>query len=224
MLLRVRSFGNEHHELFPESSAGGQAFAQVAQAAARIGTHATRKPLTAAGGREAMAVARATLLARMRLVVRTARGIRVADGVAGHPLRMPQRVSDTARIQRARGFLQTMEERREEGLVRDQLLRLGLPVTCLAELRQAADDLEAALDTRIRGRGGVASAQAGITSGLALGLAAVHTLDIVIPNMVEQDPVVFAAWTRHRRVVEHRSKATEPLETVTGEEVLPKAS
>ena len=224
MLLRVRDFGNEHHELFPELSAGGQAFAQVAQATARIGAHATRKPLTAADGREAIVASRALLLERLRLVVRTARGIRKAEGVNANPLRMTRRVSDDVRIQTARRFLDVAEERRDDGLVRDQLVRLGLPVTCLAELRQAADDLEAALSARRGGRRGVASAQAGIASALADGLAAVHTLDIVVPNAVESNPEVFAAWKRDRRVVERRSKATDAPDVVTGEEVLSKAS
>jgi hypothetical protein len=43
MFLRVRDFGTTYRDLFPESSAGGQAFAQVAQAISEIDWHAQAK-------------------------------------------------------------------------------------------------------------------------------------------------------------------------------------
>jgi len=52
-----------------------------------------------------------------------------------------------------------------------------------------------------------------ITAALALGATAVHTLDIVVPNALEQDPVQFAEWHRHRRVVENKSKRRSDVAT-----------
>ena len=207
MLLRVRGFGIANRDRFPESSTGGQAFATVAQAIVQIDAHTTTKPLTAKDGREAMAIARAAIRDRMRIVARTGRGLRRAPGAAGHKLLMPQRVSDVALLAAARGFLSEAEAHK------DQLVRLGLPATCLPELLQAVNDLEVALGERRAGRAGVAGAQAGIAAALTLGVTAVHTLDIVVPNTLEQDPVLFAEWQRHRRVVEVRSKRTSELAT-----------
>ena len=81
-LVRVREFGKAHCELFPPSSTGGRAFANVATAAAEIEAHATAKILTAKDGREATQVARNILIDRMKIVARTGKGLRKASGAA----------------------------------------------------------------------------------------------------------------------------------------------
>lgn len=201
MFLRVRDFGQAHRELFPESSTGGQAFAKVGDAAARIDAFATSKLLVVTDGHEELAVARAAVLDRMRIVARTARGTRRSRSAAGRRFRMPSRTSYVALLAAARSFIS------EAGECRAELDELGLPATCLPELRQAIDDLEAAF---------------------ADGTHAIRTLDIVVPNTVGNDAVLVAKWNRDRRVITGATKVVpEDAASDAGlqpEEVLRRAS
>lgn len=222
MFLRVRDFGQAHRELFPESSTGGQAFAKVGDAAARIDAFATSKLLVVTDGHEELAVARAAIVDRMRIVARTARGTRKSDSAAGRRFRMPSRTSYVALLAAARSFIS------EAGECRAELDELGLPATCLPELRQAIDDLEAALTARRAGRAGTAAAHAGLKAAFADGTRAVRTLDIVVPNTVGSDAVLMAKWHRDRRVITGAAKVVPedaaPDAGLQPEEVLRRAS
>ncbi|MCC7010717.1 MAG: hypothetical protein IT184_18040 [Acidobacteria bacterium] len=201
MLLRVRDFWNVHRALFPESSAGGQAFASVAQAVAGIDAHLTSKALAAKEGRRAKAAARAALTRIMRRIVRTGRGLKRTLPDQENNLEMPTRSSDVALLAAARLFIGEVEANR------DRLVYLGLPPDVTTSLRDATDAFERAMRGRRTGRSDLAAAKAGFTSALALGLDAVRTLDIVVVNALEQDPVLLAKWERDRRVVGGRSRA-----------------
>jgi hypothetical protein len=135
----------------------------------------------------------------MQTIARTSRGIRTALGT---PLRlaMPDRTSDVAVVRSARAFLQEAEP------YQDQMIRLGLPATYFAELRDAADAFDAAMTDRRAGRSGVAGAQAGIKAALTQGTDAARTLDIIVANTLGADPIVMAAWERDRRLVDGRAK------------------
>jgi hypothetical protein len=201
MLQRVRDFGAAHRDLFPEASAAGEAFTVITRAVADIETDLDRKRVVSANGRRAMAVMRDAILTHMRVVARTARGMKAASAV--HlTLRLPDRRSDAHVLSGARTFILQAEANQTE------LVRLGLPTTCLSELREATDALAHALTERHLGRSGTAAAQAGISAAIAAGSAAARTLDILVPNAVEHDPELFAAWRRDRRVVEGTSKRT----------------
>jgi hypothetical protein len=201
-LLRVRDFGTAHRALFPESSPAGQAFAAVAQAAAEIDQHATAKILVVKEGREATAATRRVILKRMAAVARTARGLRKTEARSGQKLLMPGRTSDVALIATANAFLQEAEPNAE------QLRLLGLPATCLTELREALTAFTEALGERRAGRRRTAGATTGIDAALTRGFEALRTLDIIVPNTVENDPVISAQWERDRRVVGGTKKAT----------------
>lgn len=200
MLLRIRDFGAAHREQFPESSSGSQAFATVAEAVADVEAHATAKLVKVREGQRDRAARRSIMLSRMRTIARTSRGIRTASG-AILTLQMPRRRSDVAVITAARAFL------REAEAHHDRLVVLGLPTTCLAELREATEAFAASMAERRAGRSGVAGAQAGITAAIARGTDAAHTLDIVVLNTLGHDPVAFATWQRDRRVVEGKGRS-----------------
>lgn len=195
MLMRVRDFGTRNQDRFPVSSTGGQAFATIAKAVEQCGEHAKAKLLTAKQGHEAMAVSRKAIYRQVRILARSARELRRTENAAADPLRRPKRLPDAGLITKARSFLDLAARRR------DELDAVGLPPTCLPDLRQATDDLEAALLERRTGRGWLTAAQVGITIALAAGCRAARTLDTVVANAIEDDPVLFAEWRRHRRVV-----------------------
>jgi hypothetical protein len=199
MLLRVRDFGGRYQSRFPESSDGAQTFATVARAVAEIEAHATNKVVMIREAQRSKAERRKTMLQRMQTIARTSRGIRTTLGT---PLRltMPDRTSDVAVVRGARAFLQ------EGDPYQDQMIRLGLPASYFAELRDAADAFDAALTERRAGRSGIAGAQAGIKAALRQGTDAAHTLDIIVANTLGDDPIVMAAWERDRRLVDGRAK------------------
>jgi hypothetical protein len=208
MLLRIRDFGAAHRERFPESSGGGQALAIVAKAVAEIEAHAAAKLVHVREAHRERSARRTIILDRMKAIARTSRGVRTASG-ALLELPMPRRRSDVAVVTAARAFLREVEPHE------DQLVSLGLPPTCLAELRQAAEAFDAALAQGRAGRSGVAAGQAGIVAAIAAGTGAARILDIVVPNTMGQDPVLMAAWARGRRIVEGKTTTeAEPPEPV----------
>ena len=220
MLLRVRDFGTSQAAAFPESSTGEQVFAKVAQAVAEIDAHARGKLLAAQEGRRAKAAARATVRRWMLAIARTARD--VARGTPGleKTLAMPRSHSDVALVTSAHTFLDTADS------IKDQLVRLGLPVNFLAEFREAVNTFENAMAGRCAGRGSVAAGQAGIEAALVEGMNAARTLDVVVTNTLGHDPVLFARWQRDRRLVEGKSKGTGDATTlpVSPEADVPKPS
>jgi hypothetical protein len=204
-LLRVRDFGAAHQDRFPSSSGGTEAFATVAGAVAQIEQHAAAKLVAVREGRRDRIARRKLIKNRMAIIARTSRGVTLPSGAA-LTLRMPTRRSDVAIVTSARAFLQEAEAHR------DQLVRLGLPSTCLSELRAEAEAFDEALKDGRAGRSAVAAAQAGITAAFNDGLAAARLLDIVVPNTIGDDAVALAAWRRDRKVIEGkgRGRSTAP--------------
>lgn len=208
-LLRIRDFGAAHRALFPESTVAHEAFAQVAEAAARIDAHAKAKPVAARDGRTAKAVAKKAVRVAMRTIATTARGLAVSERGGRDVLRPSRKKAETELLRDARRFVD------QSGPVKDALVRLGLPPTFIADLSAAADRLETAMNGRRSGRRDVALAQEGITTAIALGLQAVHQLDIVVPNVLVNQPELLAGWQRDRRLVlglrKNEVQAVEPL-------------
>lgn len=223
MLLRVRDFGNTHKELFPEPLSGHQAFATVARVIDEIDAHVTARAIAAGETRKDQAARRQVILARMQSIARTSRRVTQASGALMR-LRMPRKQADTALVADARLFLTRAEA------CHDQFVSLGLPASCLTDLRAALDAFEAAMTDRRLGRAGVASAQAAIEASLTEGSNAARTLDVVVANTVNDDPALLAAWERDRRLVTGRSKhdapeppapATTPASTATPPDAAP---
>jgi hypothetical protein len=194
MLLRVKDFGTANAALFPETSLGGQAFAAVAAAAARIESLAETRPVEAITARKAKAEARAAVTAAMREITRTGRGVHPAPG-GTNALLMPARDSDASVFAAAHALIHNAEA------VKDQLTQLGLPATCISDLRAAVDVFESTRHGRRRGRRGVASSESNMTAAFSAAAQALRTLDIVVPNAVKQDAGLLAGWKRDREVV-----------------------
>lgn len=195
MFTRVRDFGAAHRDVFRDGSAGAQAFAKVADAAAAFETHLDAKSTTAAQSRQTKTTARNALKARMRGVIRTSRGVARVAADGRKALRMPLRRSDIALLTAARACVKAAKP------IEADCIHLGLPATFLADLRDAIDDYERVIRDRRTHRAAAAAAQKGITAAIADGFTAIRTLDIVVTNAIETDPERFAAWQRDRRLV-----------------------
>jgi hypothetical protein len=112
--------------------------------------------------------------------------------------------------------------------VKDHLIQLGLPATCISDLRAAVDVFESTRHGRRKGRSGVASSESNMTATFATAANALRTLDIVVPNTVKDDAGLLAAWKRGREVVGARkvkakhepAPAPAPVPTPTPEPVV----
>jgi len=193
MFVRVRDYGTAHHDLFPESSAGGESFAQVAAAVARIDEHLTSRVIARADARRVKATTRAAVFDGMKAMALAAR--RVTRPEPGEsPFRMPQRRSLTAELSTARAFIS------EAGQRQDQFARFGLPPAFISEFGMLVDQLQEAVDTRLSSKTVRRQAQAGIETLLAGGLEVIRDLDAIVTIATRQDPIRFAAWRAARRI------------------------
>jgi hypothetical protein len=193
MFLRVRDFGHVHRDRFPESSTAGKAFAAVAAAVADLEAHAMAGLLTAEEGRKARDAARDALVDRLTAIARTARVIARALPGADAVFRMPAERSDTSLLTTARAFIS------EGQAVKNRFVPLGMPDDFLTGLQKVVDTYDQAIGGRRAGRTGLAAARAGMKTAIAQGLDAVRTLDVVVANTLQDDPVVLAAWKRGRQ-------------------------
>lgn len=222
-LMRIRAFGQAHQAEFPESTVGGQAFARVAHAIAQIEAHSLAQSVAARDGRTAKSAARLALRTAMRAVAKTARGLALSVRGGADVLRMPTRRSETEWLRAAHRFLE------QAAPVADELVRLGLPPTFVADLRAATDRFHDTLEGRRTGRRQVAEARAGIRAALSDASQAVRQLEIVVPNVLKAHPDLLAGWRRDRQLVRgpRRSQpaatadTTEATQKGGGETVMP---
>jgi hypothetical protein len=201
MFLRVRNFGTAHPDLFPESSPAGESLAVVARAAAAIETHMTAKLAADAEVRKVKSRTRAALRTQMKAVARTVRGLALQEESLVKRLRMPSKRTDVALASAARFFIQEAE------VMQEKLVRMGLPPTVVIDLRTLVDGLEATSEQRRAGQASRASAQQGLSTALNQGTRAVRILDVIVVNVLRDDPMRLAAWNIARRL-ERSSRAS----------------
>jgi len=192
VLVRVNDFGAAHGELFPASSVGGQAFAEVAKSVVDFEIHFSNAVRAAEEARRVKAGLRRAVIDGLKAISHTGRGW-VTMANSQNRFRLPARKSASALIEAARRFIVDAEPRKAE------FVRMGLPPDFLTELRAAVDAFARAVEGRRAGRLQARKARAAIDASLTQGFAALRTLDIVVVNAVRRDPVVAAAWDGARR-------------------------
>jgi hypothetical protein len=92
MLDRARTFWNANREAFREDTAGGQAFARVAEAVAAVEAHMAQREQARADARKVKAATRAAVTQAMKAIAATGRRVTVGE-TSLHPFRMPTRKS-----------------------------------------------------------------------------------------------------------------------------------
>ena len=107
--------------------------------------------------------------------------------------RLPKQRSDQAWLTSARAFI------REGEAVKARFVTFGMPDTFVTNLQELTGSFEQAIRGWRVGKSGLA-ALAGIKTALGQGLDAARTLDVVLANSLDDDPVLLAAWARARRV------------------------
>lgn len=191
MLLRVCRFVESHRDRLPDSAAARQAVATVTAAVTALRKHGV-SGLSGAENRT-KARAREALVARLETTARTAGAIeetrtlaRVLRGVrrqTDHMLLMVGRVA----VEKAPVFKRAFIEH-------------GMSDTFVADLQALVEAFERSTRRRDAGRSAQAGARVGMAAALSSGCAAVHTLDAMVTNRFEDDPMTMAVWERDRRV------------------------
>jgi hypothetical protein len=212
MFLEVKDFGAAHRELFPEGTTGSEAFAELSDAIARIDAQEQARPLAAIDGQKERAVARQAMQEAMREIALTAKGIKGGSSQAAR-LTLPRGKSMVAWMQAVPAFIQQAET------IRAQLCRMGLPATCIDDLRAHAEALKQTMEGRRTGRRGVTQASSETKKAFRRARVAIRTLDIVVHNAVKGDETLTAVWDRCREVAgmaktKRAAEIVEPAEPV----------
>lgn len=95
----------------------------------------------------------------------------------------------------------------------DEFVAHGLASTFRADLEQLTASFEAALRERDGSREEWVAARQQIATLIDEGLSAVRTLDLIVSNHLEADPVTRAVWQRDRRVMYPRTRTRTEGET-----------
>jgi hypothetical protein len=193
MLVRVRDYGMAHRDAFPESSSGGERFAQVTAAVAVLDKHLRDRALGAAEARRVKATTRAAAVSYMKTIAQAARRVTRSEG-RQTPFRLPRRRSLKADLAVARLFIEEAAKRQ------DQFVQLGMPSTFVSDFTALVDDLQRAVDTRLSSKTVRGRASTGIAVALTRGFDLVKDLDVVVAMAAREDPILAGAWAAARRI------------------------
>jgi hypothetical protein len=194
MLARVREFGENHRDLFPESSHAGQTIGQVAAAVEQLRGHAVSKMVTAKEGKNIRAFARRALIDQLVKMHRTARVIGETTPGLDDKFRLPRPRTDPGLITAARVFA------RDAVPLEDRFIARAMSTTFLTDLETLVAQFEDAIRQCDVSREENTAARAHIKAALQSGFAAVRELEAMLANHLHDDPVTLEVWERERRV------------------------
>jgi hypothetical protein len=210
--IRIRDFGRDHADEFAANSLGRQAFTTLDTIIAEFDGHAASQ---ASGfGRQRLGTAthgeaREDLRDVIAAISRTAAVLTDEPGLEGK-FSLPASDSDQALLSSARAFATDLtpfvtrfEAHELPGLV--------------ANLNAQIDALEEAIDEQASGTGDHVSSRAAIDDAIERGLNVRRTLDVIVQNKYEDNPVVMAEWTsaRHIERAAVRKEKSTPAAPVT---------
>jgi hypothetical protein len=207
MLARVREFGVNFGHLFPGATRAQALFGRVSDIVGQLEKWDLAE-IAASGTARAKkkAVARDALVA---LLTRLDASARVMGGESPQLDARFQRgrVGDHALLTVARQFAGECDAHA------DEFVAHGVPPTFRTDLDQRIAGLDAALRERHSGREEQVAARQQIAALIEEGLAAVRTLDLMVTNVLEADPVTRAVWQRDRRLTYPRTRKRAQGET-----------
>jgi hypothetical protein len=210
MLVRVRDFGEAHHDVFPAQSLAGPMFAALAAAIAELNQQAASEISGRGAAREGTAsksVARVEMRQRLEAISQTARAMALDTPGLGDKFRLPRGRGDQRLLTTARAFAQDAEP-----FVEAFVAHAMLP-TFLTDLRAEIDRFEQAMREHSTGRETHIAARAAIDAAIEKGLTAVQHLDAIVLNQFRQDPSTLAVWASSRHVEYPGGRTTTPAPT-----------
>ena len=213
MLIRVRSFGAAHRDLFPASTLGGRMFAALDSALHELSADVVTEAVRQSGARGGVALkddARTALREALDAIARTARALaldrpnlegrfRLRGGRSDHDLATVTRMflADAAPLSRA-------------------FVSHGLPTRFLVDLRARLAEFERAAVDHVAAREAQIVAGARIGKAMRSALGALQRLDAIVPNRLCGDAVLQAAWVSSRRVRRSRAAVEPPAPQTPG--------
>lgn len=206
-LVRIRDFGAAHTDLFPAGTIAGKAFAAITtavdQLSAYAATQASRRG-TAMEGTTAKGAARDGLREALQTISRTARILALDAPGLDDRFQLPRGSNDHHLLTAARAFVQ------DAAPLAAGFVAHGLPETFVADLQKTIDAFEAAGHDHSAGRESRIAARAGITALLGDAFTTVERLDVLVTNLLRDDPGLTAAWASVRRVEQPRRADAQP--------------
>lgn len=209
MCVRVDVFGQEHAADFPAASRGGTLFQTVhtcvGQAQDLIGKQDAGKRAVRQQTSN-KATLRETLLANLRKISDTARGMDFDLPGTAAQFRMPPKI-DMRIISAARAFLSAATPLKAE------FIKNELPADFLTKLQSDLDNFEAVINEQTRNTEQKVSATAGLSDVLARASRAVQQLGPIVRNKYNANPQILAAWTSAshvERAPQHKPNKDKP--------------
>jgi len=191
MFVRVQEYGVQFALAFPAGSYGAGQFAQLGGVIEELKTHALDQSRGRSSVRESSAskaAARDELMRRMEAISRTARVMAFTVPGLEDKFRLARGVGDQALLLLARTFADDATPLKAE------FTKRGLGPNFVEELREAADNFDAAINRKAQGRGKHVAATAAIDDIIERGLRCVRELDALVRNTFASDPSALAAW------------------------------
>jgi|KBSMisStaDraftv2_1062788.scaffolds.fasta_scaffold204589_2 hypothetical protein len=200
MLARVCGFGEQHADLFPTSSLAADALGSIVTSVEQMAEFAVSKTVAAETGKEQKANARQALIEQLEAISRTARGIAMDTEGLANTFLIPRGRADQALVTTGHVFARDAEP------YKATFLAHGMPATFIEDLRDRVVRFEQAIRAREKGKNGHRAAIAAIGAALSSGNAAAQKLDVILANLLRDDPGAMAVWTRDRQVERPRRR------------------
>lgn len=207
--VRVSEFGKLYEMRFPASSKGGQMFAKVAEAAARIEKEGVVR-LEAGSKGYHTASARRDLKRWMLHFAAISRDLTRTGTPGIAPLKMPTGGNDATLIATAQRFLEA------GSLFSDELVQRGLGEQWASRFKEAIDAFAAHRGERRVGRFGAKTARTNIEAALKGGMDALLTLDSIVAIVLANDPLM-PTWQQARRMASGKASTDGPVPAVAPE-------
>lgn len=211
MFVRVQEYGVQYASAFPAGSYGADQLAQLGEVIEDLKSHALDQSKGRSSVRESSAskaAARDELTRRMEAINRTARVMAFTVPGLEDKFRLARGVGDQSLLLLARTFA-------DDALpLKAEFTKRGLGSNFIEELREAADNFDAAINRKTQGRGKHVAATAAIDDIIGRGLHLVRELDALVRNTFASDPSALAAWESASHVERPTRKSRQkPTET-----------
>lgn len=193
MFIRVRGFGDEHRARFPAVTRGGQMFADVAAAVAEFDAHVMRRVVVRVEAGRLKKSTHTEVTDYMKVLARTARQVTRGEAVR-NPFVMPAKRSMSALLAGARTFVDEARSRERA------FVDFGMPSAFIGEFTRLVERLESAIAIRNNGRSLRAQVQTAIETAVRNGMEAARALDVIVTNVMRENPASLAQWRRARHI------------------------
>ena len=205
MLVRVRLFGKKYEVEFPADSIAGRAFAIIAVILGELDGLSEVQQRSIGEGQRVRKLARQVLVRRLDAVTRTARAIGQEQPGFDNPFRLSRPMTDHVLLTSAAVFAGEAQAEAAKAA----FIARKLPPTFIEDLRAAAAQLQAAIETCNTATRERTQASVGIQAAFDKAAPVLRELDAIVRNHFAGDPDVLGAWEQLRHVTRPRTRGSD---------------